>query len=99
MKEIIIDEVIYYIGRNIKDNDELFKKMSNDSEWFHSEDSPSSHVYCVCKKLGPKEIKQSAQFVRQYSKSQGSVIHIKKRNLLRKGPGLLEIIGNNVGRA
>lgn len=97
----MIEETVYYIGKNAKENDELFKTMPNDSTWFHLENNPSAHVYCLSKnkKINKKEIKKSAQYVRQYSKGQGSVIYTKKNNLKRQGIGLLEIIDNKFKKA
>lgn len=94
--KIIVDENMYttfYIGQNIKENDELYYKMKDDSFWFHLDDETSSHVYCVCKiKITRNVINKASMLVRKYSKNQKcKVIYTDKKNLTRLGPGIMDV--------
>jgi predicted ribosome quality control (RQC) complex YloA/Tae2 family protein len=95
MKILAENKIVYYIGQNSVENDLLYYDMSENSTWFHSNASSSSHVYCEHpNKLSKKDIKFGAMLVRKYSKDQGQVIYTKRNNLKRVGVGILEIIGD-----
>jgi predicted ribosome quality control (RQC) complex YloA/Tae2 family protein len=68
--------------------------MPENSTWFHLDNDSSSHVYCVTenKKLTKNQIKKGAELVKIWSKKSGKVIFLKKNNLKRVGPGLVELL-------
>jgi hypothetical protein len=93
MKELILGNVIFYIGQNCSENDELFESMPNNSTWFHLDNDSSCHVYAISnRKLTKLEFKKGAELVRIYSKKTGKVIHMKKSGLKKVGPGTVELL-------
>ena len=97
MKEIIFENVVFHIGQNCSENDNLFKTMPDNSIWFHLDSQTSSHVYCISNnKLTKKDmkevIKKGAELVRLWSKKTGKVIYIKKNKLKSVGPGIVELL-------
>jgi len=93
MKTIVQDLVVYYIGQNSRENDNLFSKMPKTAIWFHLESGPSAHVYAVKPiPLDKNEIKRGAMLVREHSHGQGKVIYLKKTSLNLIGQGELELL-------
>lgn len=97
MKQFEFEDVIFYIGQNCSENDQLFKTMPGNATWFHLDSKSSSHVYCISKQnkeLTKEQIKKGAEYVRTWSKKSDKVIYIKKSKLKRTGPGLVELSEN-----
>lgn len=96
MKIIEFESVIFYVGQNSSENDQLFNDMPNDAIWFHLASESSSHVYCVdksgAKKLDKKCLKKGAELVKFYSKKTSKVIYTKKSNLKLIGNGLIHML-------
>lgn len=98
MKEIIENDCVYFIGRNAKDNDLLFNKMSDDDLWFHLDDRPSCHVYIKkndSEDFTKESISRAVQLTREYSKcfdSKVKICYLEKKYLKKtKVPGTLEL--------
>ena len=94
MKLIEEEDVKYYIGRNAKDNTDLFNIMPENSLWFHLEGEPGCHVYIVTEIPIEKEhIVQAAQYTKIYSKvhKKSSICYLEKK-YLKKGKALGEVI-------
>jgi predicted ribosome quality control (RQC) complex YloA/Tae2 family protein len=88
MIEITVDNVKYIVGRNSNENYEVYKNVPMHSIWFHLNNSPSAHVYAISdQKLSRKELKHSAMLVRQYSKGQGKVCYLSKKNIVCESDG------------
>lgn len=93
MKQIIEDDVQYFIGRNAKDNDLLFDKMNDDDLWFHLDNRPSCHVYIKKNdsEFTRESISRAVQLTREYSKcfdSKVKVCYLEKKFLNKtKVPG------------
>jgi len=94
----IIEELdtTYYIGRNAKDNTELFDQMDSEFYWFHPNNEPGCHVYIA--KLDPEkhEIIRAAQLSKEYSKkydSKSGICYIQKKFLKKdKTPGTVILL-------
>lgn len=68
MKEIIIEDTIYRIGKNAKDNTELIQKSNQEWYWFHLSKFPSCHIV-VCKdEINQNEIINACNLVKENSK-------------------------------
>jgi predicted ribosome quality control (RQC) complex YloA/Tae2 family protein len=93
MKEIFTDDVTYYVGKNIKENDKLYNEMPENSIWFHLDNEPSSHVYAIShSEIKKKDLKKGAMLVRENSKGQGRVVYVERKNIKLIGPGLIDIL-------
>jgi len=68
MKEIVIDEVIYRIGKDAKDNTQLIKDSQASWTWFHLEKFPSCHVIICKDEPTILEINNAATLVKTNSK-------------------------------
>ena len=85
MKEITIDETIYRIGQNDKDNTDLIKNSESEWFWFHLEKFPSCHVIICKNDISSEEIMTASQLVKDNSKYKFNNIGInycKVKNLV-----------------
>ncbi len=68
MKEIIVNDVVFRIGKNASDNTQLIKDSNKDWYWFHLDKFPSCHVI-VCKdELNEDDIITAGNLVKDNSK-------------------------------
>ena len=68
MKETVINNITYHIGRNAKDNTEMIKGSDGEWYWFHLAGVPSCHVIVTETDFDKPVIVQAAALVYQYSK-------------------------------
>ena len=98
MKEILINEVIYRIGKNAQDNTQLIKDSDKNWYWFHLDKFPSCHVI-VCKdELTDLEINTAGNLVKENSKYKFNnigIIYCKIDNILHgQEPGSVHFKSN-----
>lgn len=95
------DNVVFYIGKDAKENHVLLDTTEPDDIWFHYNGNPSAHVYLrvnpgyqLSKKELQKMIKVGALLVRQNSKKISGLVEIcyEKRKNIRKGSNPGEVI-------
>lgn len=75
MKIIEHDGIQYYIGRNAKDNSELFNKMEDSDLFFHLDKCSGAHVYIKSENIEYHNdrivitdiIKKAAELTKEYS--------------------------------
>jgi hypothetical protein len=98
MKEIIINEVIYKIGKNAQENTQLINDSNIDWIWFHLEKFPSCHVVVCKNELTNDEILEAGTLVKENSKYKFKNIGInycKIDNLIHgKEPGSVHFKSN-----
>jgi predicted ribosome quality control (RQC) complex YloA/Tae2 family protein len=68
MKEFLIDDVVYRVGRNAKDNTQLIKDSDPEWLWFHLDKFPSCHVVACFAGLNGFVISKAASLVKEHSK-------------------------------
>ena len=62
MKQETINGTTYYIGRNTKENWDLFSQAEPCDLWFHLDEGPSSHVFLpVRDEIKQEEINEAAK--------------------------------------
>ncbi len=87
------DNVKYHIGRNAKDNHDLFDKMNDNALWFHLNDDTGAHLYIVTDdEITNSHITRAGQLVKQYSKiyNKCNICYLEKKYLKKgKTPGLV----------
>ena len=92
-EERIIDGFRVYIGKNNKQNDYIVSKLSSpDDVWFHTQNTPSSHVLLkITDKKEPddKIIYECAKLVKEHSSAKNNTkvgVIYTKRKYLKKPP-------------
>ena len=82
-----------YIGKNNKQNDYIFSKISSPEDfWFHAQNSPGAHVLVKVdekKELDNDTLLKTAQLAKKYSKQSGAVkapVIYTKRKYLKRPP-------------
>lgn len=81
---------VIYVGKNARENDELFKNRNETDTWFHLNSLPSAHVWLVIpnsEKPTKSLIIECAQLVKDNSKcsvSKISISYLEKRFLFKK---------------
>ena len=68
MKEIVIDNIVYRIGRSAADNTQLIKDSDPEWLWFHLDKFPSCHVVACFKGSNRDIIDKAALLVKEHSK-------------------------------
>ena len=68
MKEIVIDNILYRIGRSAADNTQLIKDSDPEWLWFHLDKFPSCHVVACFTGLDAFVIDKGAGLVKENSK-------------------------------
>lgn len=68
MKEFVVDNVIYRVGRNAKDNTQLIKDSDPNWVWFHLAKFPSCHVVACLADPDISVIDEAAALVKAHSK-------------------------------
>ena len=67
MKETIINNITYRIGRNAEDNTKLVSDSDKDWIWFHLSGLTSCHVVACVTETDKYIIKQGALLVKQFT--------------------------------
>jgi len=68
MKEHLINDVIYRVGRSAKDNTQLIKDSDPEWLWFHLDKFPSCHVVACLSLPDSTIISTAAALVKTHSK-------------------------------
>jgi len=91
MKDCIINEITYKIGKDAKENTELVSSSNPNWYWFHLEKFPSCHLVICAEELTNEMINYAGELVKENSKYKFKNIGInycKIDNLLHgKEPG------------
>jgi predicted ribosome quality control (RQC) complex YloA/Tae2 family protein len=84
------DKVIFYVGRNAKENIEIIEKSDPEDYWFHVSGSSSAHVVVtipshIDKKEKGKILKRGALLAKQHSTSKSiknvMIVYTKIKNV------------------
>ena len=76
-RKVIFDDVIYYVGKNEKDNWDLIQNADASDIWIHLQDYPSPHVVIEnISRLESRHIMYGCQLCKQYSKAKKSRVNI-----------------------
>jgi predicted ribosome quality control (RQC) complex YloA/Tae2 family protein len=94
------------VGRSAKDNDDLtFRHASGNDLWFHTADTPGSHVVLRMKtpEPHPEEVLDAAHLAVQFSPLEGArvaKVHVARRKEVHKPrrakPGLVTLSGGKI---
>lgn len=94
------------VGRNARDNDDLtFRHASGNDLWFHTADTPGSHVVLRLKthEPHPEEVLDAAHLAVQFSPLEGArsaKVHVARRKEVHKPrgakPGLVTLSGGKI---
>jgi len=87
MKEVVIDNITYRVGRNAADNTQLIKDSNRQWTWFHLDKFPSCHVVVCSSELDERIVLNAAGLVKEHSKYKFKNIGINycKIDNLRQG--------------
>ena len=81
MKQETINGTTYYIGRNTKENWDLFSQAEPCDLWFHLDEGPSSHVFLpVRDEIKQEEINEAAKLCKKHSIKNEKHKHENKDN-------------------
>lgn len=98
MKEIIVENITYRIGRNATDNTQLIKDSNPEWIWFHLDKFPSSHVVICTNDPNESMIQIAGSLVKEYSKYKFKNIGVnycKINNLIHeKDAGSVSFLSN-----
>lgn len=98
MKEIVIDNIIYRIGKNANENTKLVTESDKEWYWFHLDKFPSCHVIVCSNEIDNNMILKAGQLVKENSKYKFKNIGInycKIKNLVTGSePGSVSFVSN-----
>jgi len=93
VEEVDINGFKVYIGKNNKQNDYIFSKISSPEDiWFHAQNSPGSHVLVKIgdkKELDDDTLLKAAQIAKKYSKQSAAIkapVIYTRRKYLKRPP-------------
>jgi predicted ribosome quality control (RQC) complex YloA/Tae2 family protein len=95
-RKVVFDDIVYYIGKDAKDNWDLIQNADETDIWIHLQDHPSPHVIIensTDMKHGVKHIMFGCQLCKQYSKlkTKKSVsISVLEMKFVKKGKSVGE---------
>ena len=98
MKEVIIDNITYRIGKNAEENTKLVTDSDKEWYWFHLDKFPSCHVILCSNDINNNMVLQAGQLVKENSKYKFKNIGInycKIKNLVPGSePGSVSFVSN-----
>ncbi len=99
MKVFKLDDVIYRLGENAKENHQLIDDADKNDWWFHLDNHPSGHVVVDLGILNKTQIKYAATIVKEHSKlkyyKKVKVCYLQIKNLKKtKNPGEVKLLKN-----
>ena len=95
-RKVVFDDIVYYIGKDAKDNWDLIQNADETDIWIHLQDHPSPHVIIeksIDMKHDMKHIMFGCQLCKQYSKlkTKKSVsISVLEMRFVKKGKSVGE---------
>ena len=96
MKESIIYNITFRLGKNAEDNTQLIKDSEEGWTWFHLEKFPSCHLVVCHDEIDETIISIAAELVKENSKYKFKnigVVYCKINNLLHGDkPGLVHFV-------
>lgn len=76
-RKVIFDDIVYYVGKNAKDNWNLIQSADDSDIWIHLQDHPSPHVVIEnVSRLDSHHIIYGCHLCKQYSKANKSRVNI-----------------------
>lgn len=100
MKEIIINEIIFRVGKNAEDNTQLINRSNVEWYWFHLSKFPSCHVVICKNEINEEDINNACNLVKENSKYKFKNIGIdycKIKNLVHgEKPGSVHFKSNKL---
>ena len=68
MKDLVVDNITYKVGKNAADNTQLIKDSDGQWTWFHLDKFPSCHVVVCSSELNDQIVLVAASLVKENSK-------------------------------